>query len=63
VNPQNSDQELSIQHLAGDGGVKIIPVSSRDPYEALDDLMAVVEALCPRWPARELFKTLGVWIL
>ncbi len=63
MNPHNSDQELSIQHLAGDGGVKIIPISRRDPYEALDDLMAVVEALCPGWPARELFKTSGVWIL
>lgn len=23
-----------------------------DPYAALDDLMTVVEALCPVWPAR-----------
>ncbi|MEZ5532117.1 MAG: hypothetical protein R3E69_07020 [Steroidobacteraceae bacterium] len=22
----------------------------RDPYEALEDLMCVVEELCPRWP-------------
>jgi len=28
----------------------------RDPYAALDDLMVVVEALCPQWPARPLFK-------
>ena len=24
----------------------------REPFEVLDDLMAVVEALCPRWPER-----------
>jgi hypothetical protein len=24
-----------------------------DPYRALDDLMAVVEALCPVWPSRD----------
>jgi hypothetical protein len=27
----------------------------RDPFEALDDLMVVVEALCPTWPRRESF--------
>jgi hypothetical protein len=25
---------------------------SRDPFEALDDLMTVIEALCPVWPYR-----------
>ncbi len=30
-------------------------VNNRDPFEALDDLMQVVEALCPRWPERESF--------
>ena len=29
--------------------------SDRDPYETLDDLMTVVEALCPEWPRREPF--------
>lgn len=23
-----------------------------DPYEILDDLMCVIEELCPRWPSR-----------
>ena len=33
-----------------------VPVESdRDPYERLDDLMTVVEALCPTWPTREPF--------
>lgn len=26
-----------------------------DPFRALDDLMIVIEALCPEWPAREPF--------
>ena len=29
------------------------PPDHRDPFEALDDLMTVVEALCPRWPERD----------
>ena len=49
--------------LVADGGVTTSPLSKRDPYEVLDDLMVVVEALCPRWPARETFKTDGVWLL
>ena len=34
-----------------------VPVAtSRDPLEALDDLMTVIEALCPVWPSREIFS-------
>ena len=25
-----------------------------DPYRVLDDLMTVIEALCPVWPPREI---------
>jgi hypothetical protein len=58
------DRDASSQQpLAADGGIKTSPVSTRDPYEVLDDLMVVVEALCPRWPARETFKADGVWLL
>jgi hypothetical protein len=28
------------------------PGRPADPFQALDDLMVVLEALCPRWPAR-----------
>jgi hypothetical protein len=28
------------------------PSAPEDPFRALDDLMAAVEALCPEWPAR-----------
>jgi len=41
------------QPLAADGGLEQQPGRPADPFAALDDLMAVVEALCPRWPARE----------
>ena len=30
------------------------PVPTGNPYQRLDDLMAVVEALCPVWPQREI---------
>jgi hypothetical protein len=40
--------------LAADGGVTIAVKDARDPYEVLDDLMVVVEALCPIWPARDI---------
>ena len=34
-----------------------------DPYRALDDLMVVVEALCPVWRTRELFVDGGKMLL
>ena len=34
-----------------------------DPYRALDDLMAVVEVLCPVWPPREGFVDGGKMLL
>jgi hypothetical protein len=42
--------------LAADGGIKTARTSVRDPFAALDDLMTVVEALCPTWPPRGAFK-------
>jgi hypothetical protein len=41
--------------LAAEGGVVAPIASERDPYEVLDDLMTVVEALCPTWPERAPF--------
>jgi hypothetical protein len=41
--------------LSGDGGISSPPSDTRDPFEVLDDLMQVIEALCPTWPDRELF--------
>ena len=42
--------------IAAEGGLAAQPASPGDPYEALDDLMVVVEALCPAWPARATFR-------
>ena len=39
-------------HFAGEGGLGTPPWSEGDPYQALDDLMLTVEALCPVWPPR-----------
>lgn len=38
--------------LAAEGGAPAIRLQDRDPFESLDDLMAVVEALCPAYPPR-----------
>ncbi|MEA3159814.1 MAG: hypothetical protein QOD95_1362 [Gammaproteobacteria bacterium] len=39
--------------LAVEGGVTIALPETRDPFEVLDDLMTVVEALCPTWPPQD----------
>lgn len=49
---------LKLQPFAAEGGVTHVPAAtSRDPFEALDDLMTVIEALCPVWPSREIFSS------
>ena len=42
--------------LFADGGLQTVVSSDRDPFEALDDLMMVVEQLCPEWPPRPTFE-------
>ena len=44
--------------LVADGGAPAVSTVCRDPYEALDDLMMLVEALCPSWPPREGFGSM-----
>lgn len=51
------------QPFAGDGGIKPALVSGEDPYRVLDDLMFVVEALCPIWPERGPFVESGKMLL
>ncbi len=41
-----------------EGGIPGPPSEPADPYAALDELMAVVESLCPRWPERSLFSAM-----
>ena len=45
--------ETPVHPLSSEGGLRLPPPDGRDPFEAIDDLMQVVEALCPRWPSRE----------
>ncbi|MBS0420986.1 MAG: hypothetical protein JSR66_24965 [Proteobacteria bacterium] len=45
--------------LASEGGVKTAPNEAGDPFSQLDDLMQVVEALCPTYPQRDTFKGVG----
>ena len=37
------------------GGLDELPRLEDDPYRSRDDLVAVVEALCQAWPARDTF--------
>jgi hypothetical protein len=39
------------------------PLVRDDPYAAFDDLMCVMEALCPVWPQRPTTARLNVLIL
>ena len=50
-----SSSDGGLHPLSDDGGINSPPSDMRDPFEALDDLMQVIEALCPTWPDRELF--------
>ena len=49
--------------IAAAGGIDLPPRPDEDPYEALDDLMAVVEILCPVWPSRDAFRMGGNLLL
>lgn len=49
--------------LAGDSGIYVSATSPEDPYRTLDDLMAVVEALCPTWPLRATFVSADEMLL
>ena len=39
--------------LVREGGAPYAPGPREDPFEALFELMEVVEALCPEWPVRK----------
>jgi hypothetical protein len=49
--------------LFADGGLRNLPTPDTDPLAALDDLMVVIEALSPTWPARGIFRADGLWLL
>ena len=59
----NSYAKSTEAPLAGDGGVHSPASSSADPFRTLDELMAVVETLCPVWPQRGAFLDGGKMLL
>ncbi len=59
----NSLKKSVEQPIADDGGIQAPPGTPADPFQALDDLMAAVEALSPTWPQRETFVDMGRMLL
>jgi hypothetical protein len=60
----SSSEEGRPRHLlASEGGNVEFPQDTRDPFEVLDDLMQVVEALCPTFPERDTFADSRVFKL
>lgn len=54
----------SRQPFVADGGIAHVPAAAtRDPFEELDDLMTVIEVLCPVWPNRELFSSTNRFLI
>ncbi|HEY6643095.1 hypothetical protein [Povalibacter sp.] len=51
------------QPFANDGGIQPPVAPDDDPFRTLDELMAVVEALCPVWPERGVFVDSGKMLL
>ena len=49
--------------FAAEAGLGAPVRRGEDPYRALDDLMAAVEALCPVWPPRAGFVDGGRMLL
>ena len=59
-----SSQDYSAPIFAADAGLPAAPVESgRDPFQLLDELMVVVEALCPVWPERPTFENSKQFLL
>lgn len=59
----NSSVTSSEQPFALEGGIVVAPSPVADPFAVLDDLMVVIEALCPQWPERETFANMGKCLL
>lgn len=62
-NPDRIGSEPCEPPLVGDGGLERTIQTSGDPFEALADLMEVVEALCPIWPVRHSTLSEGRFLL
>lgn len=52
------------QPIANHAGIEGPPsIGDRDPFEVLDEMMVVIEQLCPVWPERETFRADGIWLI
>jgi hypothetical protein len=52
------------QPFAAEGGITHVEAATgRDPFEAFDDLMTVIEALCPVWPDRAIFSSTDQFLI
>jgi hypothetical protein len=51
----SSSEKSTDAPIAAGGGVIPPAATPADPFQALDDLMAVIEELCPVWPPRPTF--------
>lgn len=49
--------------ICASGGDPVPVRTDRDPYQALDELMRVVESLCPVWPPRDQMHCRGAFLL
>ena len=54
---------FSEQPIANGAGLGVPVAPDEDPYRTLDDLMVVIEALCPEWPERGAFVDSGKMLL
>jgi hypothetical protein len=48
----NAGASRPVQPIAQAGGDSSITERAGNPYQSLDELMMVVEALCKTWPSR-----------
>ena len=55
----NSFEKFADTPFAASAGIATQPRGGEDPFGALDDLSAAVEALCPIWPPRPPFVSGG----
>lgn len=51
----SSSEKSTDAPIVAEGGVTPSADPPADPFQALDDLMVVVEELCPVWPSRPIF--------
>ncbi len=58
-----SDYNSKVIFTADGGLERTATESERDPFKALDELMVVVEALCPTWPERPTFEGAKCFLL